>query len=112
MKISSSAIEEFYEVLGQEMFESDDGWEGRLNDEFNQWANAHFPEYYEEHADDICELEIMVKTEEETGVISEFVNSLDDDRRRVAITSMIRMLELSELQTEPIYKKLEEIADD
>ena len=109
MSIDEEFMNDFLEELGFDLFEFEEGWRGRFESQFSEWAAANHPQFHEEHPDNAPMIERLMKDEEEGGAIAGFINQLGTHDQRRAYEGMVALLERAEMTDSAHYSTLKEL---
>lgn len=92
---------------GFDLFETTDGWSGKLETEFNAWAATQTDSWFTEHAGNAAMTERLMKDEEAGEQLADFVSSLPAPQFLVAVQGMLGTLKRAEVDDVQLHDALE-----
>ncbi|MDQ3365200.1 MAG: hypothetical protein M3680_07215 [Myxococcota bacterium] len=109
MPITRELMSSFLDAVqssGHGLFETTDGWAGKLEAPFNAWAATQEHWVFSEQAGDASMTERLMKDEECGELLADFVSSLPEAQSRMAIEGMLATLTLAEVSDAELESSL------
>ncbi len=104
--IDEAFMSEYLETVGYDLFEMEEGWQGKFEEPFGAWVKANHEWIFGEQPDDPSMMERLMKDEEEGGTIAQFINGLSEADKRIAVEGMMGLLVLDEQDDTELYTQL------